>query len=862
MPIPPHRAPGDVGHIDDHNDMADELTEHDQRITDNASDLANHIVAPDPHGDRAYADASFSPVGHTHATAVQSVNGQTGVVTLSAADVGAVSTGVMGLANGVATLDSGGKVPSAQLPPGSGGGSGEGSLDWENVKDYGATGDGSTDDTTEILAAIAAAQSGSRKRAVYFPYGTYKMSQAIVLADGLTLYGETGHGKEFDRRVVISNTTTDMFVYGGTGPGDSSQRPKDMVFQGITFAGDQGNAFITPSAIDASGAYPLDLTITYCGIKNFTQVFSGPALRMKLTDCYLNNCTDTILNIGGSDNHIDRNFIDTYIPGSQSGKAIVNLTCEETSFAENYVTCAPAMGITVGSHSAGLRIINNTINGLAQSASHGGYTASQGPGIYLGSGAKGVMVIGNSILNVCTAPWTSGSNTYDGAITVRDAFDITIQGNVLKNVVHASSYHVAIHQATGTVDRIKVQGNVYMDGSATTTPRLSKTGTYTNVLIDDETPIGGGTASPRPALAVVYASGFPSGWRSPLDSMTFLCDGTGDQTEINAAINAVAAQGGGDVYLAGYQFNLSGSVLMKSGVLLRGGGMMTELRASSGFGGGLIQLADVNVHMTTVRDLFLNGSGNNCHGILFDNTGGDFGGKPTSSPDAGHVIENLFIRAAGNASFAGHGIIMRGTNCRANKLSTIRILDCRGCGVWVDGAPDSHYSNIEVGASGTGGPAVSWSTSAPVGHGFFVEAGNNMIVNCKAYYCRGDGFVALSHRTQYANCQAQDNYGYGFEVSGRVSLVGCHADSNGQATGTGGLGTAGFHFTATGVSAQGLMSFSRGGLSWTQQYGFSFTSGCTYSLISGVTYDNGTASVLGTPGTGTVTQIIGDSTGD
>ncbi len=48
--------------------------------------------------------------------AVDSVNGQTGVVVLDAGDVGAIPTSEKGANNGVAELDAGGKVPSSQLP--------------------------------------------------------------------------------------------------------------------------------------------------------------------------------------------------------------------------------------------------------------------------------------------------------------------------------------------------------------------------------------------------------------------------------------------------------------------------------------------------------------------------------------------------------------------------------------------------------------------------------------------------------------------------------------------------------------------------------------------------------------------------
>lgn len=58
-----------------------------------------------------------------------------------------------------------------------------------SVKDYGAVGDNSTNDTTSIAAAIAAAKSA--KGAVYFPAGIYKTSViSISGANGLTLYGD------------------------------------------------------------------------------------------------------------------------------------------------------------------------------------------------------------------------------------------------------------------------------------------------------------------------------------------------------------------------------------------------------------------------------------------------------------------------------------------------------------------------------------------------------------------------------------------------------------------------------------------------------------------------------------------------
>jgi len=68
-----------------------------------------------------------------------------------------------------------------------------------SVRDFGAVGDGETDDTEAIQTAITAAASMSQgeRRAVWFPKGLYKVTGGLSIPDTtshLTLYGESSEG--------------------------------------------------------------------------------------------------------------------------------------------------------------------------------------------------------------------------------------------------------------------------------------------------------------------------------------------------------------------------------------------------------------------------------------------------------------------------------------------------------------------------------------------------------------------------------------------------------------------------------------------------------------------------------------------
>lgn len=87
-----------------------------------------------------------------------------------------------------------------------------------NVKDYGATGDGTTDDTSAIETAVAAAASGGQ---IYFPTGTYKCSSDLNVSVGsVWILGEGQSSKlvfadGYGLRINISNVKiSDLWLDG------------------------------------------------------------------------------------------------------------------------------------------------------------------------------------------------------------------------------------------------------------------------------------------------------------------------------------------------------------------------------------------------------------------------------------------------------------------------------------------------------------------------------------------------------------------------------------------------------------------------------------------------------------------------
>ncbi len=128
------------------------------------------------------------------------------------------------------------------------------SLDWYNVKDYGAVGDGSADDTAAVQNALSAAGSAGGGT-VYFPAGTYK----VTPSGGNPALAVTGKGV----RLVGAGSKAATLVKGGNG----------ILLR------------MSGKGADPSGASHL----SYCSVENLG--FNGNSMTGLLLELYYNNNT-------------------------------------------------------------------------------------------------------------------------------------------------------------------------------------------------------------------------------------------------------------------------------------------------------------------------------------------------------------------------------------------------------------------------------------------------------------------------------------------------------------------------------------------------------------------------------------------
>lgn len=346
-------------------------------------------------------------------------------------------------------------------------------------------------------------------------------------------------------------------------------------------------------------------------------------------------------------------------------------------------------------------------------------------------------------------PWTDNVDQVNGAVL--DHIEEGIEA------AHSRANHGGTQLfSTITQAAARLLGRTTAGSGATEEISIGANLTLANGVLSASGTISGTIVAP---FYVVVSADAPQAVKDAYPE--FVCDGTADQVQINAAIDKAAALQSrapssvagatqlGRVYLTGGRFNCSNSILMRTAVTVEGSGFLTEIRAVGMGANPLVALQAPDAHLTKFGKAWLNGngaSGGTGHCIDYLQSQDSLSEYPDINADSNHFIYDLYID-----NFSGgtrHGIYLRHdgvgtTHTRVNWIDRITIRDLSGNGVYLSQSSDSFIHLVHSGGIITGS-------------GFYIDGGNNRLSNCKAAYCDAYGFRLTGGRGTAVGLEAQD----------------------------------------------------------------------------------------------------------
>jgi hypothetical protein len=316
-------------------------------------------------------------------------------------------------------------------------------LGWFNVKDYGALGNNSANDTSAINSAIAALNSAAQG-VLYFPSGTYLINAALttITAEGLVLgdgWSDAAGVTAGATAIVTSSATATMFTTTTVGSLDF----RDMALRGTAATPTAGACISVQAGGNNTSVSYHNLLIDHFYVGLDSQIGQFWTMdNCEVADCRLYNVK--IQNTGNPD------------AGDWS---IVNC---EIGFAPSGVTASAIRW----ENSGGGKIIGNKINGGPNSISYGidlAMPANQSTGQF--------SIVGNSLENFKTNAIRITTSTGTSSLQ-----SLNITGNTI-SLATANSAEAIVANAgvANLIYRMVISSNTLIGASTAATYAISLT---------------------------------------------------------------------------------------------------------------------------------------------------------------------------------------------------------------------------------------------------------------------------------------------------------------------------------------------------------------------------------------------------
>jgi parallel beta-helix repeat protein len=325
--------------------------------------------------------------------------------------------------------------------------------DAADIRQYGARGDGSTDDTLSAEAAFA-------KKSVIVPSGTYILDRADLISD---LYIK---GVGVESTLKLKDSSNNFLLYGNN--------VTNVRISNLKLDGNSANNLTIGTGIRIEGA-SLDITIDNCDITDFRDAgagFNGTGQRCTVFNCRIySNVTDGISTTGTTELLISNNKVHN---NGDSGIEI-GLGSDNSTIIGNIVHDNTGVGIIVSGSGGSLTDINITGNTSRDNGSHGiqgnvvtRYNVSAN--ICHGNGISGIDSFG------CTFATITGNISYNNTIRGIEIDSAAYYNTVTGNTVYQNKQEgISVFRSPTTI----ISSNQVLENST------SSAGTYHGIRLWD-----------------------------------------------------------------------------------------------------------------------------------------------------------------------------------------------------------------------------------------------------------------------------------------------------------------------------------------------------------------------------------------